>query len=139
MINIPKEYILQCLKAVEIQLLIPSPSDNCYNLPVGCYFYNKKTMESFCVGDVNESRGICDCCEDWDITLEECIWLPRQDQLQEMIQDRFQRPQDLCVVALELFRATAVGYCSSMEQLWLAFVMKEKYNKIWKEKDWVKQ
>ena len=25
---------------------------------------------------------------------------------------------------------------SSMEQLWLAFVMSEKYNKIWNGKEW---
>jgi len=25
---------------------------------------------------------------------------------------------------------------TSMEQLWLAFVMKEKYNKVWNGKEW---
>jgi len=39
-----------------------------------------------------------------------------------------------------------VGYCicgmhrhDSMEQLWLAFVMKEKYNKIWNGENWIKE
>jgi hypothetical protein len=27
---------------------------------------------------------------------------------------------------------------ASPEQLWLAFVMKEKYNKVWNGEDWVK-
>ncbi len=27
-------------------------------------------------------------------------------------------------------------YCTSMEQLWLAFVMKEKFNKVWSGKEW---
>jgi predicted Abi (CAAX) family protease len=34
-----------------------------------------------------------------------------------------------------------VGYWrifTSMEQLWLAFVMKEQYNKVWNGKDWIK-
>jgi len=26
---------------------------------------------------------------------------------------------------------------TSMEQLWLAFVMKEKYGKVWDRKDWI--
>ena len=26
----------------------------------------------------------------------------------------------------------------SMEQLWLAFVMKENYNKVWSGNDWIK-
>ncbi len=29
------------------------------------------------------------------------------------------------------------GYLGSMEQLWLAFVMKEKYNKVWTGEEWV--
>ena len=48
------------------------------------------------------------------------VWLPRQDQLQEMVEkDNFS------------VKAT------SMEQLWLAFVMKEKYNKQWNGEGWV--
>lgn len=30
-------------------------------------------------------------------------------------------------------------FMNSIEQLWLAFVMKEKYNKIWSGKNWIKQ
>ena len=28
-------------------------------------------------------------------------------------------------------------YFTSFEQLWLAFVMKEKFNKVWDGKDWI--
>ena len=31
-----------------------------------------------------------------------------------------------------------MGSCTSMEQLWLAFVMKEKYQKVWDGNDWIK-
>ncbi len=76
------------------------------------------------------------------------IWLPRQDQLQEMLDtdifkilDRFIswignwdcEINDYCV--LNGFRLEIEEY-KSMEQLWLAFVMKEKYNKVWNGKDW---
>jgi len=66
------------------------------------------------------------------------IWLPRQDQLQEMVTDKgyfrfslielFYR---FCMNTLNILRFT------SMEQLWLAFVMKTKYNKIWDGEDWI--
>ena len=71
------------------------------------------------------------------------VYLPLQDQLQEMIGD-FGKCQDI----LHEYLSSRVG-CPmselwpspilSMEQLWLAFVMQEKYNKIWDGKDWVKE
>jgi len=35
-------------------------------------------------------------------------------------------------------RRTYTNDFTSMEQLWLAFVMNEKYNKVWNGKDWMK-
>lgn len=65
-------------------------------------------------------------------------WLPRQDQLQEMITDngyfRFSLIElfyRFCMNMMDILRFT------SMEQLWLAFVMKTKYNKIWDGEDWI--
>ena len=82
----------------------------------------------------------------WDINnkpRDEYIWLPRQDQLQEMAEP---------ISKDELIRRFFEWYhhwfmsqdaptaChTSMEQLWLAFVMKEKYNKIWSNGDWIKK
>ena len=73
------------------------------------------------------------------------VWLPGQDQLQEMLPKekwvtsfyKFATGTD-GVEGLSLSRANLIH---SMEQLWLAFVMKECYNKIWiKEKEgWVCQ
>ncbi|MDY6862955.1 MAG: hypothetical protein SVR08_11870 [Spirochaetota bacterium] len=72
---------------------------------------------------------------------EDCCQLERQDQLQEMV----------CGFPTALGEFNAWLYvahydCSideyprqfnSMEQLWLAFVMSEKYNKKWNGKEWV--
>jgi len=67
------------------------------------------------------------------------IWLPRQDQLQEMVGEEY---------AINLLYQFHQYYNTkyreipgnwSVEQLWLAFVMKEKYNKIWVDGNWVKQ
>ena len=70
------------------------------------------------------------------------IWLPRQDQLQEMVKTDEVTPE--LAVCDHLFHFVFwVKECSypftSMEQLWLAFVMKEKYNKAWDGENWVKE
>ena len=69
------------------------------------------------------------------------VWLPRQDQLQEMLFDTehiFAR-----VVLLKEFVRQNERYIlnkmRSFEQLWLAFVMQERYSKIWNGEDWIKK
>ena len=63
-------------------------------------------------------------------------WLPRQDQLQEMVK------KDGDVVDWQFYHFANDGltdylnYFNSMEQLWLAFVMKEKHNKTWSNGEW---
>ena len=68
-------------------------------------------------------------------------WLPRQDQLQGMVTGNKVFPKlrkfNKFVDSGESF--TMSEYLKdkvSMEQLWLAFVMKEKYQKTWNGKDW---
>lgn len=67
------------------------------------------------------------------------IWLPRQDQLQEMV---FTRGEDLTNQAIKIAEYREIDtddglvLFSSWEQWWLAFVMKEKYNKIWDGEEW---
>jgi len=91
------------------------------------------------------------------------IWLPRQDQLQAMVMssgmdvtthDCFavsllgNRFHDFCEREYNKLRlylrsqyiGVVVGLCfASFEQLWLAFVMKERFGKIWNAEkgDWV--
>ena len=80
-------------------------------------------------------------------TKNPCIWLPRQDQLQEMVKGRtfgsyaellrwFSSHIDTMFQQLApLDEKNTI----SPEQLWLAFVMKEKYGKVWLDGDWVKE
>ena len=60
-----------------------------------------------------------------------------QDQLQEMFPN-YGRCFDLLVRLSGFWHHVdnRVGYCTSMEQLWLAFVMKEKYSKKWSGDKW---
>jgi hypothetical protein len=85
--------------------------------------------------------------------LANAIWLPRQDQLQEMIEYLTDYDFELTSNGTEWFlRYTAIlrnldreriegeiEYATSMEQLWLAFVMKEKYQKMWNGKEWINE
>jgi hypothetical protein len=72
------------------------------------------------------------------------IWLPRQDQLQEMIRMTIHKttgegPSDFCVVLQDLrdfHEGENFEASKTMEQLWLAFTMKKKFNKTWDGKDW---
>ena len=69
----------------------------------------------------------------------ECIWLPRQDQLQEMVSKELTKNSPIW--ALKAIDAKIQKWYdrgdeswikyTSMEQLWLAFVMKELYSKQW--------
>jgi len=85
-----------------------------------------------------------------DRPLTPFVWLPRQDQLQEMVLGRVDK-HDSCVSDLHgLFFAfrcfvqedDADGWWSfrsdlvSFEQLWLAFVMKIMYGKEWSGTEW---
>ena len=67
------------------------------------------------------------------------IWLPRQDQLQRMVQ-RFVSPARL----LDLFAGYIeeqgeeiydAGY--SLEELWLMYLMSKTHNKTWNGEDWI--
>ena len=84
--------------------------------------------------------------EEKDRTL---LWLPRQDQLQKMVGEgyplilRFEHFSDWAKTDLTLKESicggTQFAKFNSMEQLWLAFVMKEKFKKQWNGKDWIKK
>ena len=74
-----------------------------------------------------------------DAELENC--LKTQDQLQEMVCKDWGL-QTICT-RIEKFSKASDGGVSitiggSMEQLWLAFVMKGKYSKVWDGENWVK-
>ena len=80
----------------------------------------------------------------YHIGLGKLIWLPRQDQLQEMVSDRLLGLQTVCAVLHDFSITEGEGLQftmndGSMEQLWLAFVMHEKFNKVWddKKEEWV--
>jgi len=87
----------------------------------------------------------------WDDFKNFDITKDRQDQLQEMVIDKGEsRRDELWRITCD-FEAFVLAYCiigrgdyrlrdfTSMEQLWLAFVMKEKYQKVWDGNGWIKE
>lgn len=68
------------------------------------------------------------------------VWLPRQDQLQEMIIEKYATPWDLAIGFSNVLMGDKASYFDnfdSMDKLWLSFIMLEKYKKKWIEGKWV--
>jgi hypothetical protein len=114
---------------------IPQLANNyVYNTAVGGYVWREPSFG--CA--VDPTRVI-------DIRNGDVVWLPRQDQLQEMV---FTNERDTINVQANRIinqfalvpyggtSCTATCYLKTWEQLWLAFVMHEKYGKHWNGNTW---
>ena len=123
--NIP-EYVKMCKKAKEIQKnWIPKTGD------ILAKEINKYSFAILVVYlSYNATR------------IKDYIWLPTQEQLQKMI---FKNVSVIfmlngfykwCMENLEY-----INQFTTMEELWLAYVMYEKYSKIWDNKKgkWIKK
>jgi len=82
------------------------------------------------------------------------IWLPTQEQLQEMLEEiknntyiafRFNHflnveyNNDTFQPAYIVLNSINPVFMCSMNEFWLAFVMKERWNKVWDGENWVKE
>ena len=70
---------------------------------------------------------------------EDLIWLPYQHQSQEMLDTTW---KGVWAQFIHLWNCTDkdsdyYGKFDSWEQLWLALVYKEKWNKVWVNEDWI--
>ena len=116
-------YIKMCEKAEEVQRLRP--------IQLGDWYAAQGNRCVCVIGSLAHPKLTA------DLFLGKDTWLPRQDQLQEMM------PMPLSIV-IDDFRNFClqdgqVWLFGSMEQLWLAFVMRDKYNKVWDGQDWVQK
>ncbi len=127
--DISKTYIKMCEQAVEIQALASYP-----------YAEVK-------IGDdwVWRFESTTDLDRQWQQGQNRKVWLPRQDQLQEMVGGL-----ECGFIDWENWLGNIYGYnygnkpnghlhiFDTYEQLWLAFVIKEKFGKVWNGEDWFK-
>lgn len=124
-----KEYIKMCEMAVEIQESW-SPTDDDLYVYAG---YRDLTAYLFCKRKLNKPE------------LHSVVWLPRQDQSQNM----FGSPDDcfymlywlsegkfLCVGGRFRYYGYDSAQFKSMEQIFLAAVMYKNHNKIWVDSEW---
>jgi hypothetical protein len=129
-------YIKMCEKAEEVQELKHKGLQHHIYLEKGDYtiWHNLHSTPIICSQGYDLMLGIAD----------KIFWLPRQDQLQEIVLPtlKYQDTEHL-LRAFNEWDFSEKGYepysrlLTSMEQLWLAFVMKEKYNKIWNGEEWI--
>lgn len=127
--DISEQYIKMCEKAEEIQAVSPTLSD-----------WDIDHNVSNVVPDWFISEN-----GDWWLSADIMIWLPRQDQLQDMVIDPDFTDGSFIVSDLhyrfhEFYNDRYSDYPSlfaSMEQLWLAHVMRKKYGKVWSEGEWI--
>lgn len=88
----------------------------------------------------DDIENICGWADD---LLIEVTWLPRQDQLQNMVEWDwlYKTPQNQINSIYNTFSSAfgtkkQWGQFTSHEQLWLAFVMYTKFKKQWNGKTW---
>ncbi len=124
------KYILMCEKAEEVQ---KGASWSGYKKE---FFTHLGLIWIDCNGEWWAKEGEVRFGYDW-------VWLPRQDQLQEMILGPVPVVKDYydlnILFALYTERAMVHQRLQSYEQLWLTFVMRERYQRRWDEKkeEWI--
>lgn len=130
-----KEYIFLCEMAKEIQDLWKPKEGDCFDSRGNTEYHGVRVLKithNFKIQRVPKKK--------WNH-----IWLPRQDQLQDMLKEKYDM-FNLLVTFYDWVRGQTIlnkykekETYPTMEQLWLAFVMKEKYNRIWNKKEWEKE
>ena len=121
--DITPKYILMSEKAEKMQ--------KDWEPQIGDYFHDKNYPGAYGIWQSS-------------LPLDTIVWLPRQDQLQALVSTLHN--QETTLWLCERFNRSIQGYAKepiyqlSMEQLWLAFVMHEKYQKQWDEEkeEWTK-
>ena len=164
--DISKEYINQC-DCPEIQeQWKPSEGDNFsfINEPKIIKDYEIWALEKRELSDIEEWNEIIKTMGthfvDHFIEARDCfVWLPRQEQIQEMIREYYaqemgsKRPHDKWFPEGDIglgyvFRKFTVfttanpltlESAKSFEQLWLTFYIYEKHGKIWDGEKWVEE
>ena len=135
-----------CEKAEEIQ-------ENWNRLPGDCVYnrilekiiiFNRPTSSSnYSIAYTTDGETKIMTQEEWDKNKN--VWLPRQDQLQDMAWDKEYHEDNSDHLLMRFYTEIHKipdfdwqywGRFRTMEQKWLAFVMKSRYNKVWINDEW---
>ena len=117
------------------------------NIILCCTYCGFKTETVFQYDDkksrLHIQEGVNDECSHERKSDEIVVWLPRQDQLQEMLPKKYLGADamfsDLVkwIEENDDYLEDYFAHCLSAEIILLAFVMKEKFNKTWNGEDWI--
>ena len=143
---ITENYIKMCEQAEEIQKS---------NINIGKRHFSNQDFVAY---NFREGLKVYICSEIsryW--LIDDLIWLPTQEQLQEIILPIFLKrfstthalrndSSFICRMIIEKFQRWInrsspsfdeyMAMFNDLNELWIAFVMKEKYNKIWTGEKW---
>lgn len=151
-----RQYAQMCQGALEIQEKVSEENQD-YNFWYVFYEFRTCPNEShdpyraapsssdrycpICKGDLEVTRETAILDSPDKVNSEKSVWLPRQDQLQELYRREWKPGHKLDMFyKWFMYEAEGVGSQNSMEQLWLAYVMDKKYGKIWnRDQGWVKK
>jgi len=124
-----EQYILMSEKAEEIQVLKPKMLYPLSSKPTG-------TNGVYNFRDFTDAHANFWCIPQY----ANAIWLPTQEQLQEMVLTDTRTPVGLLSLLSSQISSIYGNFSRmSMNQLWLALVMKELYLKVWSGTEWVKE
>lgn len=149
--DLSEEYIEMCNKATEIQDTYRQNFD--FNLEQS-YFYDNETKEIVLIGVkmigkfkyylANRDNFVGQEIDSLDNS--NYFWLPRQDQLQEVLFKDVKNCNIFLgrVLNLQVYLETFYDNTEesdttidSFEKLLLSLLMKQDYNKIWKDNNWI--
>ena len=128
-----KEYIKMCEEAKEMQTIQEYTISNLVKIDNHILVVTHDDGESLW-GVCFETRNIIAVCK----KKNHIVYIFCQSQLQETVKPASGYTWDYIRILWDWIqnKAKYIKQFTSMEQLWLAFVMKEKYNKVWNGKTW---
>ncbi len=100
--------------------------------------------EKWSLGIFFDGNLLCDSCNE-EVSMypfdkfspaSEMIWLPRQDQLQDMVLKNISFAEKISFLHCYLTRIKP-DYINTMEQAWLSFLMAYNHNKEWDGEQWI--
>jgi len=146
---ITENYIKMCEQAEEIQ--------KAWEPKAGDYVQLKNNRQIYLISSVEKSKdkkkvvfytNIINGNDSWcyiEFFKDNFVYLPTQEQLQEMIipilRRKFKDFWDMERINIWMIQHFInfmhdIDYLDTLNELWLAFVMYEKYNKIWTGEKW---
>jgi len=140
-VDISKEYIEMCKNAVEVQRNWEPIIGDCVKIN----HLDVDIITKIDTDSLNPFRTSAGYGFNYPSYINKIIWLPRQDQLQKLSNNYYEKGQynlltkfyDWCTLFSYTYdNESPINFFNTMEQLWLGFIMFERYKKVWDSETW---